>query len=394
MKIKNQQVVIDSDLAELCQVKTKVLNQAVKRHIERFSKTDRFQLNDEEMGQLVTDCDRFKKLKHSTNLPFAFTQNGVGIVLEILKKNIQIDSLFYEENQTNLILQNDDLRSKIHTFRGIQVMLDFDLARLYQVETKRLKQAIKRNPERFPNDFMFELNDQEIEEVVSQFVTPSKSFLGGSKPYAFTEQGVTMLSSILNSQFAINMNIKIIRTFIQMRKLVANNATIFERLGNVEQKLISKDIKDSETDKKFDILFNALDADDLKPKQGIFYNGQVFDAYVFVSDLIKQAKKSIILIDNYIDESILTLFLKRNKNCKLIIYTQKISKQLQLDLDKHNKQYNNVTVKIFKDAHDRFLILDNKQIYHFGASLKDLGSKIFAFSKFNKEALNILGRLK
>ncbi len=388
--IRDLEVIVDRDLAELCQIKTKVLNQAVKRYIEHFSKIDRFQLNDEEMWELVTTCDRFKNLKHSTNSPFVFTKNGAKVVVEILKKNLPIDNIFNPQQETSLILNNDDLRSKIYSIRGFQVMLDFDLADIYKVSTKRLNEQVKRNKERFPKRFRFQLNKSEFNELVAncdQFKTLKHS---SNLPFVFTEQGIAMLATVLNSKIAITTSIKIIDAFVDNRKLIANNATVFQRLGNIEQKLIKNDIKNSETDEKINSLFNALDAGDLKPKQGIFYEGQVFDAYVFISDLIKEAKKSIILIDNYIDESVLTLFLKRRKNCVLVIYTKKLSKQLQLDLDKHNKQYDNVTVKIFESSHDRFLILDNSEIYHIGASLKDLGNKIFAFSKFNKNALELI----
>jgi len=390
--IREQEVIVDKDLAELCQIKTKVLNQAVKRNIERFSETDRFQLNNEDFLSLRSQKNNLRSQTVPSSFEhggqryptFVFTKKGVKIVAEILKKDIQIDSIFYKENEQGLILNNDDLRSKIHNIRGEQVMLDVDLAQLYQVETKRLNEQVKRNIDRFPKRFRFQLEEAEFEELVinsnlrSQFATSSLEH-GGRRylPFVFNEQGIAMLASVLNSKIAIHTSIKIIDTFVQMRKLIANNVTLFQRLGNIEQKLIANDIKSNIQNKnandKFDILFAALEAGNLKPKQGIFYNEEVFDAYAFVSDLIKQAVKSIILIDNYIDESVLTMFLKRNKNCELTIYTQKISEQLQLDLDKHNKQYDNITVKIFKHAHDSFLILDNKEIYHFGASLKNQG---------------------
>ncbi|MCK5522819.1 MAG: hypothetical protein KAI83_06760 [Thiomargarita sp.] len=157
-------------------------------------------------------------------------------------------------------------------------------------------------------------------------------------------------------------------------------------MDNIEQKQLI-------TDTKLDKVFEAIEAKEIKPKQGIFFDGQIFDAYVFVAGLIKTAKKSIILIDNYIDETVLTLLSKRVKNCTATIYTKTISRKLQLDLKKHNQQYPPVEIKIFDNAHDRFLILDDKDIYHFGASLKDLGKKWFAFSKFEKGALEVLGRL-
>ena len=284
------------------------------------------------------------------------------------------------------IINSNEIQSRILTIRGLQVMMDRDLSELYEVETRALKQAVKRNSDRFPDDFMFVLTDSEIELLVSQSVIPSKRQLGGAKPFAFTEQGVASLSSVLTSARAVEINIHIMRAFVNMRKFITNNAVIFQRLDNIEQKQII-------TDTKVDKVFAALEAGEVKPKQGIFFDGQIFDAYVFVANLIKSANKSIVLIDNYVDETVLTLLSKREKNCKATIYTKTISKQLQLDLKKHNQQYPVIEIKTFTNAHDRFLILDNQDIYHFGASLKDLGKKWFAFSKFDKGALAVLGRL-
>jgi len=190
-----------------------------------------------------------------------------------------------------------------------------------------------------------------------------------------------MLSSVLRSQKAIDVNIQIIRAFIEMRKYISKNLELFQRLDKVENKLLTYD-------KKFEQIFNALE-DKTLPNKGIFFEGQVFDAYKFVSDLIRTANNSIILIDNYIDDSVLTLFSKTN--IKVTIYTN-ISKQLELDFKKYKEQYNNLEIKQFNKSHDRFLIIDN-QVYHFGASLKDLGKKWFAFSKFDKEAVKVLEKL-
>jgi len=274
------------------------------------------------------------------------------------------------------IINSNELQSKIFTIRGLQVMMDRDLAELYQVETRALKQAVRRNSNRFPDDFMFTLSDSEVDSLVSQSVIPSKQQLGGAKPFVFTEQGVASLSSVLTSDRAIEVNIHIVRAFVQMRKLIANNAAIFQRLDSIEKKQYL-------TDTKLDKVFEAIEAKDIKPEQGIFYNGEVFDAYVFVADLIKSAKKSIVLVDNYVDETTLTLLTKRNAGCTATIYTHTFGQKLQLDLEKHNEQYPAITIKTFKKSHDRFLILDDNEVYHFGASLKDLGKKWFAFSKFD-----------
>ena len=289
-------------------------------------------------------------------------------------------------NDENKIIVVGNIKNMIFSFHGLQVMIDRDLAELYGVETKVLNQAVKRNIERFPNDFRFQLSDSEKTELVTncdRFVKLKHSYVN---PYVFTEQGVAMLSAILRSKTAIKVSVRIIKAFVEMKKFISNNAAIFQRLEKVE-------IKQIEADEKIDEIFQALENNNVKPKQGIFYDGQIFDAYKFVADLIKGARKSIILIDNYVDETVLTLFSK-NQNANVKIYTKNITKQLKLDLDKYNAQYKRIEIKKFNQAHDRFLIIDNKEIYHFGASLKDLGKKWFAFSKFDMEAIEILGKLE
>ena len=288
----------------------------------------------------------------------------------------------------NKIIQTDSIQNKIHTIRGVQVMLDSDLAELYEVQTKNLNLAVKRNIERFPDIFRFQLTEEENKSLRLQIET-SKESRGGRRylPYVFSEQGVAMLSAVLRSETAVKVSIQIMQAFVEMKNFIATNGAIFQRLERVEQKQIL-------TDQKFEQIFKALEDKSIKPKQGIFYDGQVFDAYVFVADLIKTAKNSIILIDNYIDEAVLTFFTKRNNNVAFTIYTKNISKQMALDLKKHNEQYPPVEIKEFKNAHDRFLILDDKELYHFGASLKDLGKKWFAFSKLEMDALNIIANLE
>ena len=286
-----------------------------------------------------------------------------------------------------LVVNEETIKNKIYSIRGLQVILDRDLAGLYNVKSIRLREQVKRNIERFPNDFMFQLNENEVNLMVSQNAIPSKQHLGGSLPYVFTEQGVAMLSAVLKSKTAIQTSIYIIDAFVKMRKFISNNALIFQRLDSLEQKQFK-------TDEKVDAVLNAIEDKSIKPKQGIFYDGEVYDAYLFVSDLVKSAKVSIILIDNYCDDSVLTLLSKREANVKASIYTKNITKQLQLDQEKHNIQYPKIALKKFNSSHDRFLIIDSKDVYHIGASLKDLGKKWFAFSKFEMDALDILLRLE
>jgi hypothetical protein len=285
------------------------------------------------------------------------------------------------------ITQLNNIQNRIFTLRGKQIMLDSDLAELYKVETKVLNQAVKRNLKRFPETFRFRLSSSEKLELVTNCDRLVNLKHSSTLPYAFTEQGVSMLSAVLKSEIAIEVSIKIIESFVNMRKLLSSNTLLFDRFERIENKL-------SLHDDNFNKIFDAIESKEIKAKQGIFYNGQIFDAYIFVVDLIKTAKTSIVLIDNYVDESVLTLLSKRKKNCIASIYTQTITKQLKLDLQKHNCKYPDIEIKTFKKAHDRFLIIDQQDIYHIGASLKDLGKKWFAFSKFEIGALEMLEHLK
>ncbi len=285
----------------------------------------------------------------------------------------------------NLIINENSIKDKIHTIRNLQVMLDKDLAELYGVETKRINEAVRNNQDKFMDDFYFELTNNEFENLRSKFSTANFSKTR-TNPKVFTEQGIYMLATILKSKVASQVTVYIIKTFANMRKLISQNISMFERFERIEQRLTIHD-------ENFDKLFEALEDKTLKPKQGIFYDGEVFDAYVFINDLIKIAVDEIILIDNYIDETVFIIFSKY-PNIKIKIYTKTITKQLKLDFQKYQTQYKNIELFEFKNSHDRFLIIDKKEVYHLGASLKDLGKKWFAFSKFEIENLKILDYLK
>ena len=270
-------------------------------------------------------------------------------------------------------------------------MVDRDLAELYGVEPKRLNEQVKRNIERFPENFRFQLLEDEKNELVAKCDRFNTLKHSTSLPYVFTEQGVSMLSAVLRSKTAIEVSIDIIDTFVKMRTFLQTNASIFEKIDTIKKRQISYEIKN---DTKVYEILNAIEEKGVPQKQHTFYNGQIFDAYLLVSDIIKSAKTSIKLIDNYIDESILVLFTKRDANVNMTIYTKTLSKQLQLDLKKHNKQYPNIDIKKFDLSHDRFLIIDDKEVYHFGASLKDLGKKWFAVSKMDINSLEIIKKLE
>ena len=296
------------------------------------------------------------------------------------------DSVAKSGNQ-QLPVENK-VESLIRVIRGQQVMLDRDLAELYGVETRRLNEQVKRNIERFPEDFMFQLTKEEFENWKSQFATSNSIVMGARKrPYAFTEQGVAMLSGVLKSPTAVEANIRIMRAFVSMRHFMVNNVAFFQRLETIEfnqlesNKVQAKILAHQEVqDHRIDEIFRRLDEGMYKPKQGIFFDNQIYDAYSFVSELVKSAKQRIILIDNYVDESVLTLLDKRGENVSATIYTQLVSRQLRLDVDRHNSQYPPIEVDVFRRSHDRFLCIDDT-VYHVGASIKDLGKKWFAFSK-------------
>lgn len=278
-----------------------------------------------------------------------------------------------------LPLSSQEIENRIFTIRGVQIMLDEDLAEIYGVPTGRLNEQVKRNVDRFPTDFMFQLSRDEWENLKSQNAISS---WGGRRklPFVFTEQGVAGLSGVIKSEIAVKVHVAIMRAFVAMRKMVQDNQLIISRLDRIE-------LKQLETDQKFDKVFKALENKDSVPSQGIFYDGQVFDAYELASRIIRTAKKSIILIDNYINEATITHLAKKEKGVQVSLLTKTISKQLELDIRKANDQFAGFEAKVFEKSHDRFLIIDGQEIYHLGASLKDLGRKWFAFSRLEKETV-------
>lgn len=282
----------------------------------------------------------------------------------------------------------NEIQKRIFSVRGVQVMLDVDLADIYHVTTGRLNEQVKRNLNRFPTDFMFQLTETEWFEIQSQkesiSLSSQNAILKDKRgkhrkylPYVFTEQGVAGLSGVIKNSMAAKVHVEIMRAFIEMRRVIQDNQFVNFRLNNLERKHI-------ETEQRFEEIFKALDNREPIPKQGVFFNGQVFDAYELASKIIRSAKKNIILIDNYIDETSFTHLAKKEKSVKATILVKTISNQLTLDLQKANEQYGNFEIKVFNRSHDRFLIIDKEIIYHLGASLKDLGKKWFAFSLLEK----------
>ena len=264
------------------------------------------------------------------------------------------------------------IEQRILTIRSKQVIIDRDLAVLYGVETKVLNQAVKRNIERFPEHFRFQLSNQEKDELVTNCDRFSTLKHSSVNPFAFTEQGVAMLSAVLKSDTAIHTSIRIIDAFVAMRNFLMNNASIFQRIERIEMKQLK-------TDERVDAILDRLNIQN-DPVEGVFFNGQIFDAYAFIAGLIRKADKRIVVIDSYIDDSVLLQLSKRKPGVTVDIYDGKISRQLRLDVERHNAQYPGGVLHDYSKAHDRFLIID-EDVYHIGHSLKDLGKKLFAFSK-------------
>ena len=297
-------------------------------------------------------------------------------------------------------LQPITIENKILVIRGQQVMLDRDLAELYGVETKRLNEQVKRNIERFPENFMFQLTRNELESVKSQFATSPNNLFAGQEggtrklPFAFTEHGVTMLSAVLKSETAIKASIQIVKAFVAMRHFLQNNAQIFAELKSMRQHQIETDVQLNETNRRIDELFDRMDKYAIDNTQGIFFQGQIFDAYAKFESFLQSATKEIILIDNYVDLSVLQRLTKKQPRVNVTIYTQHTNWLNTQDVNAFNAQYPTLTVKQTTTMHDRFLIIDNTTLYHIGASLKDLGKKCFAFEILDSSLIPaIMGNL-
>lgn len=277
----------------------------------------------------------------------------------------------------------DDLKNKIYMIRGVQVMLDSDLAEIYGYSVKAFNQQVKNNIDKFDEDFMFQLTQEEVDNLRSKFLTANISTMSRSLPYVFSEQGVYMLMTVLRGELATKQSKILIRMFKEMKQFLVENANVFAEINSIKQHLINSDLHQAETDRKVTELFDLMDKYKVQDKQGIFFQGQIFDAYSFFQKLIQKAQKEIILIDGYVDLSVLDRFSKKNPGVKVDIYTLQNPKMknplTQIDIQTFNSQYPTLTVNYTNKMHDRFLIIDNKELYHIGASLKDLGKTCFGF---------------
>ena len=296
--------------------------------------------------------------------------------------------------QTNTAIQDsNEIQNKIYTIRNQQVMLDSDLALMYQVETKRLNERVKRNIARFPENFCFQLTKDEFNNLRSQIATSSEEY-GGRRylPYVFTEQGIAMLSAVLNSETAINVSIKIMNAFVEMRRFMASNAMLFERISAVELKQLEFQKK---TEEKFDEVFEYI-SDHAESEQKIFYDGQIYDAFSLIASIIQKATKSIDLVDGYVDVVTLNLLAKKKKGVNVRIYTFAKTNLSQTDIKNFNAQYPKLEVKTTNTFHDRFVVLDDKTVYHIGASIKDAGKKCFGITLIQDATManDLISRLK
>ena len=443
--IRGKQVMLDFDLAEIYGYTTKRFNEQVKNNIEKFDNDFMFQLNENEYSFLRSKISTSKTETRGGRqyFPYAFTEQGIYMLMTVLRGDLAIKQskilirLFkamkdYIIERENLIGYDDvaklaiqtsqntkdiaeikeyirgfsqveipknlfslngktveadknnlkiDISDKILLIRGQYVMIDRDLAELYGVETKRLNEQVRRNIERFPSNFMFQLNENEFEFLRSQIATSKTETRGGRQylPYVFTEQGVAMLSAVLKSDTAVQTSILIMEAFVTLRRFAQTNSQIFQRLDFMEKRQTTSELHQLESDRKIDELFDKMDRYKIEDKQGIFFQGQIFDAYAKFESFIQSAEKEIVMIDNYIDLSVLERLTKKQKNVKVTIYTDPKTKLSEQDIQKFNEQYPQLTIKYTSKVHDRFLIIDDKTLYHIGASLKDLGKKCFAF---------------
>lgn len=300
-----------------------------------------------------------------------------------------------QEQTTNMIpvvAETKDIKSLIYVVRGQQVMLDSDLAMIYQVETKVFNQAVSRNIERFPENFRFQLTKEEFDTLRSQIATSDGRGGRRYRPYMFTEQGIAMLSGVLRSDVAVQASIRIMNTFVEMRRFIANHALLFEKVSDIELKQLEYQ---KNTDEKFDKVFRYIE-DHAESEQKIFFDGQIYDAFNLITSIIRKAQKEIILIDGYVDVDTLNILAKKNAGVDVKIYTYASAQLTNRDAAKFNAQYPTLTVKKTQVFHDRFIILDGGTAYHIGASIKDAGKKCFAISLIDDPGVvtDMLNRLK
>ena len=293
-------------------------------------------------------------------------------------------------------LSNSDLiRSRIFTIRGVQVMLAPDLADLYQVETRIFNQSVKRNIKRFPENFRFQLTKDELDEVITNCDNPDRLRFSPQTPYAFTEQGIAMLSGVINSDVAVQVSIRIMNTFVAMRRALASIAPLLSRIEATERRQLKLEASQVKNEERFKLILDAMQ-DKKFPPQKVFFDGQVYDAFEQMKKFVRMAKKELIIIDPYFADSVLPLVAQKRSGVEVLVVKNSRNKLLHdVDVNQFNVQYgNSLTVKVSDRFHDRFLIIDKTTLIHVGASLNHLGKKCFAFSSLDKSNIpDILAKL-
>ena len=425
IEVRGKKVILASDLAKLFNIETKRINENVKRNRNKFSNNDCFQVDKKEYEKIVlwsqdlslrsqtTTLNENKNSRgnHLKYLPYVFTSNGIEVLVSILKSSKikliakEFLEVFDEENSYEIIkkspeIQEINIQNMIYKIRKERVILDYDLANLYEYSqgVKALNQAVKRNIKRFPKDFYFQLTEDKFDILRSQIVTANKKITKQrTLPYVFTEHGVAMLASILKTDIATNMSIKIIRTFVAMRQYLENNNNLMLNINNINNRLDNFDIKFlkqnhkiekqqneiKNQNKKLEELFKIFNSNE--KKELIFMNGEVYDSYSKIIDIMSKAQKNLIIIDNYADKSVLDMLCKIKINITLIIKNYGILKKI--DIEKYNKQYHNLKIIYSNNFHDHFIIIDKQDIYHLGASINHAGSKVFAINQLEEKEI-------
>ena len=366
IEVRGVDVILDRDIAKILGMETKVLNQSVKRNITMFNKNNYFQLEQDEFNtlrsQIVTSKGGIRYL------PYAFTKEGVLILTSILKiKNDIIIELINAFDRQNLVIKtDDDIREMIYEIREKQVILDFDLAKLYKVETKRINEAVRNNLSKFPERFCFQITKDEYENIFSRSKISTLNVGRGHNlkylPYAFTEQGILMLATILKSEVAVETSIRIIDAFVVMKHYLNQNGDVYKSITYLNNKMIEHDDKINQM-----LLY-------FEPNEKIYLKGNEYDAYSDIRKIFSLAKKELIIIDGYIDNSILDVI--RNLEIKIILITKPNNV-----IDRYLNQYHNINIIYTNDFHDRYFIIDRKLIYHSGASINYVGRRIFSIDK-------------
>ncbi len=390
-EVRGKRVMLDSDLAKLyqCNNGTKELNQLVRRHIEKFSSDMYFQLEKEEYLELLRSqivTLKVSKGQHVKYLPYVFSREGIEILNNLIRnenkekiyKKILND--FQDAENFDLVevrANPHKIGDLIYEVRGRQVMLDSDLAKLYQCKngTKDINKAVKRNIERFPENFVFKLTNDE--NLRFQIGTSNENNVGGRRycSYAFTEQGVAMLSGVLKTEVAVKVSIAIMNAFVLMRKYISSNL--------MEQQLINNQVmRNTEDIKKLQESFNKFEEKKENVNEIYFY-GRIYDAYSKIVDILKEGKEEIIIIDRYADKSILDMI--RDIDVKVTLIVKRNGLLKEIDIEKYNKQYHNLKIKYDDTYHDRYIIIDRKKVYHLGSSLNQAGSRTFSINILEEE---------